>query len=162
MTAVAVSNGFTGIFYQNSTTGDIDAVGVTNAFTEGGQLASFGALVPSSEVRSNSPIALAAIISGPANVETRLVFVSPQNVLSEYIYTGATGGWQGGPTCNTCITSEGFTVVPDSEMLYVLVTEASVGATPTWRVGFISAGAPGTISEAVNTGIGWSVGPLSG
>ncbi|KIK57523.1 hypothetical protein GYMLUDRAFT_46093 [Collybiopsis luxurians FD-317 M1] len=160
MAAMAVSSGSTGIYYQNSTTGDIIAVGVTNAFTEGGQVWSFGTAVPSSEVRSNSPIAVAAITSGTTNVETRVVFVSPHNVLSEYIYTDATGQWQGGPTCNTCITSDGFAVVPDSEMLYVLVTEASAGATPTWRIGFVSAGAPGTISEAVNTGSGWSVAPL--
>ncbi|KIK57543.1 hypothetical protein GYMLUDRAFT_172673 [Collybiopsis luxurians FD-317 M1] len=162
MAAVAVSTGAAAIYYQNSTTGDITGVGVTNAFTEGGQVWTFAPLVPSSEVRSNSPIASAALTSGTINVETHLVFVSPQNVLSEYIYKQATNEWQGGPTCNTCITSEGFAVVPDSEMLYVLVTEASAGATPTWRIGFISAGAPGTISEAVNTGNGWSVAPLSG
>jgi len=67
-------------------------------------------------------------------------------VLSEYIWTNAVG-WSGGSSCAECLTSSGFVAAAGSEVLYAMGNPA----TAELRVGFISAGAPGTISEAGHT-----------
>lgn len=82
-------------------------------------------------------------------------------MLSEYIWqdtnpTGTPNGVQGGPSCLDCITKEGFTVVPGSQVLYALGNPAANQV----RVGFGSAGAPNTVTEAVNSGSGWQIAVL--
>lgn len=83
-----------------------------------------------------------------------MFFVSPENILSEYYFTEGIG-LQGGTSCTTCVTSEGFLVTANSQMLYAIETSTKV------RVGFVSAGSPNTVSEAVSSGNGWSVASLT-
>ena len=71
--------------------------------------------------------------------------MSPAQVLSEYIWTDALG-WRGGPSCTVCITADTFSVQPNSKVLYAMGNNA-VGNTASLRVGFVSAGAPTTLSE---------------
>jgi hypothetical protein len=89
--------------------------------------------------------------------QIRLYFFSPDHVLSEYI-EDASGTVRGGPFCADCITTLQFGVKPGSTALYALRDNAAIGII---RVGFISAGAPTTISEAVfTTQGGWQLGQL--
>jgi hypothetical protein len=85
--------------------------------------------------------------------------VSPTNILSEYIWTNAIG-WHGGPSCTNCITRSGFVVQPGNKVLYAIANDAA-GSLATLRVGFVSAGAPTTISEAdFSPTKGWQVAQL--
>lgn len=84
-------------------------------------------------------------------------FLSPERTLSEYRYTKDTG-WVGGNACPLCVTHSGFKVAEGSEVLYV--AENPKG--DIIQVGFVSAGAPGTLSEVVTTNKGqnWQLAPL--
>ncbi|KIK66791.1 hypothetical protein GYMLUDRAFT_82159 [Collybiopsis luxurians FD-317 M1] len=156
MDALTLSSGETQIYYQNSTTRGITLLSVSNVFNSGHFQSSIP-LAPSSEVRQTSPIAVAAI--GDPWTEIHVFFVSPLNVLSEYIWTSSTNAWQGGPSCSACLTSDGYLASASSNMLYALVTATSTCTT--WRVGFVSAGVSNTITEVINTGSGWILAPLS-
>ncbi|KAF5383961.1 hypothetical protein D9757_007358 [Collybiopsis confluens] len=158
MDALTSSTGETRVYYQNSTTRGITALSVTNAFNVGHFETSIP-LVPSGEVRQSvpSPIAVASI--GDPWTEIHVFFVSPTNILSEYIWTASTNTWQGGPSCTACLTSDGYIVSTSSNMLYALATTTSTCTT--WRVGFVSAGVSNTITEVVNTGSGWILAPLA-
>ncbi|KAE9394680.1 hypothetical protein BT96DRAFT_923360 [Gymnopus androsaceus JB14] len=157
MGAIApLPDGATWFFYQDTSNNSIIAVHISNALAAGGTLVSEQIFVPGSEVRSYSPIAVSGAVdsAGTGWQEIHVFFYSPDNVLSEY-YNIHEVGVQGGPTCTTCVTNEGFVGAPDSQMLYTIETDTEV------RVGFVSAGAPDTVSEAANSGNGWSVASLT-
>ncbi|KAE9391585.1 hypothetical protein BT96DRAFT_1024021 [Gymnopus androsaceus JB14] len=149
-------DGATWFFYQDTSNNSIIAVHTSNTLTAGGTFLSEELYVPGSEVRSNSPIAVSGVVNsaGTSWTEIHVFFYSPENVLSEFYFTAGVG-LQGGPTCTTCVTNEGFLGAPDSQMLYALETDEEV------RVGFVSAGAPDTVSEAANSGNGWTVASLT-
>ncbi|KIK57500.1 hypothetical protein GYMLUDRAFT_46077 [Collybiopsis luxurians FD-317 M1] len=157
MAALTITGGETRIYYRNTTTTGITALSVSNAFNSG-HFESSIPLVPAAEVRSTSPVAAAAI--GDPWTEIHLFFISPTNILSEYIWTASTNSWQGGVSCGPCLTGDQFVTSSTSSMLYALVNTDSSGS-PTWRVGFVSAGVSNTISEVVNSGSGWTLAPLS-
>ncbi|KAJ7115741.1 hypothetical protein C8R44DRAFT_739489 [Mycena epipterygia] len=60
--------------------------------------------------------------------------------------------FMGGPSCTTCLTTQG-----SSDVLYAMANPAF----NQFRVGFMSAGQPTTLSEAENFGAGWQMGVLS-
>ncbi|KAJ3787906.1 hypothetical protein GGU11DRAFT_760537 [Lentinula aff. detonsa] len=157
MGSIQLPNGDTRLYYQDRNNGSIIEVVISNAFTIGVYETSL-VLVPSSQVRSNSPVAVSLVADGDTFLQVHTFFFSPENVLSQYYWeTGV--GIQGGADCLTCVTSKGFVGVAGSQMLYAMASSAT--SPPTLRVGFVSAGSPNTISEAVNTGSGWSVASLS-
>ncbi|KAJ3773053.1 hypothetical protein FB446DRAFT_845111 [Lentinula raphanica] len=157
MGSVQLPNGDTRLYYQDRNNGSIIEVVISNAFTIGQYEASL-VLAPFSEVRSNSPVAVSLVADGDTFLQVHTFFFSKENILSEYYWeTGI--GIQGGADCSTCVTSKGFVGVADSQMLYAMASSAT--SPPTLRVGFVSAGSPDTISEAVNTGSGWSVASLT-
>ncbi|KIK61058.1 hypothetical protein GYMLUDRAFT_225250 [Collybiopsis luxurians FD-317 M1] len=159
MAGVEVPSGDSRVYYQDSSNGSILEVDITNAFTVG-QYVGSKVIVPSSEVRSNSPIAASVVLfEGTGYQELHVFFFSPQNVLSEYYIKNPNPEWTGGPTCTDCLTSEGFVGLAGNQMLYAMASSATTP--PTLRVGFASVGAPNTISEAVNTGNGWSLASLT-
>ncbi|KIK53860.1 hypothetical protein GYMLUDRAFT_178322 [Collybiopsis luxurians FD-317 M1] len=142
------------MYYQDANNGSIIETAISNAFNVGRFEASL-VLVPSAEVRHNSPIAVSLVTtSAGAYAQVHTFFFSPDNVLSEYYWDDVLG-IQGGPNCETCITSKGFVGEPGNQMLYALATAGTL------RVGFVSAGTPNTVSEAVKTGSGWSVSSLT-
>ncbi len=70
--------------------------------------------------------------------------------MSEYIWNNEGAGWQGGGTCTECLTQKGFTALANSKLLYALQLQGGSGL----RVGFVSNGVPGTLSEADSSGAG--------
>ncbi|KAF7351996.1 hypothetical protein MVEN_01161800 [Mycena venus] len=149
--SVQITTGDTRIFYQDST-GAILIRGVTAPFLSGGTVRAIQSLVPASQVLPYTPIA--AITTNTATYTAmRVYFFSRENVLSEYIWTGPTTGWTGGPSCTKCLTTQGIVVQNGSEVLYAMANTAF----NQFRVGFISAGQPATISEVENLGSGWGV-----
>ncbi|KAJ3897668.1 hypothetical protein F5879DRAFT_995696 [Lentinula edodes] len=158
MGAVQIPDGGTRVYYQEDSGSIIEMV-ITNAFTMSGVYKESTVLVPASQVRSNSPVAVSLpVADGDTFLQVHTFFFSPENVLSQY-YWDSVLGIQGGANCLTCVTSEGFVGVAGSQMLYAIASSAT--SPPTLRVGFVSAGSPNTISEAVNTGGAWSVASLS-
>lgn len=68
-----------------------------------------------------------------------------------------TRGSRHGPSCADCLTTSGFTAQAGSNVLYVLQLQS----TDAVRVGFVSAGAPGTLSEVENSTNGkWKLATL--
>ncbi|KAJ7736700.1 hypothetical protein B0H16DRAFT_1695337 [Mycena metata] len=140
----------TRIFFQDST-GAIMEGGVT-----AGKDLGTSVLVPANQVLPFTPI---FAINDPTATSylIRLYFFSPENTLSEYIYPTTipqnTNGFMGGPSCTACLTTQGIVGRSGSQVLYALANPAFTQ----FRVGFISAGQPTTVSEAVNTGAGWQV-----
>ncbi|KIK53861.1 hypothetical protein GYMLUDRAFT_63521 [Collybiopsis luxurians FD-317 M1] len=154
MGAVTLANGDTRLYYQDTNSGSIIETAISNAFNVG-KLYGSSVWVPSAEVRHNSPIAVSLVTSSAgAYIQVHIFFFSPDNVLGEYYWDDVLG-IQGGPECETCLTSKGFLGEPGSQMLYALATPSAL------RVGFVSAGTPNTVSEAINTGSGWSVASLT-
>jgi hypothetical protein len=81
-------------------------------------------------------------------------FFSPANTLSEYIWQNGIG-WQGGSTCTKCVDVFKFAVVPGSTALYA-VSSGNATSTAATRVGFINAGSPTTLTEAIwNPSTNW-------
>ncbi|KAJ7713383.1 hypothetical protein B0H16DRAFT_1478705 [Mycena metata] len=123
-------------------------------------------LVPAEQVQPHTLIA-AVITDGvdftgvrfSFRAVTHIYFDSPDNILSEYINPG--GAWIGGPTCTTCIVGNRFAVQPGNSVLYALANNGP--SEPAFiRVGFVSAGAPGALSEAVfTTANGWTLAQVS-
>ncbi|KAF7351998.1 hypothetical protein MVEN_01162000 [Mycena venus] len=146
--SVQITTGDTRIFFQDST-GAITSGRITAPILGGGTYAPIRAFIPASEVLPNTPI-----VTITANTATytgiRVYFFSPENVLSEYIWAPTTG-FSGGPSCTKCLTAQGIVVQNGSEVLYAMVNTAF----NQFRVGFVSAGQPATISEAENLGGGW-------
>ncbi|KAJ7892000.1 hypothetical protein B0H13DRAFT_1538956, partial [Mycena leptocephala] len=106
--------GDTRLFYQNADN-SIQQTGIHGAFNIG-TFTGTGLIVPAQEVVAGTPIA-AALIS-PAFTEMHVFFVSPSNILSEYIWSNAAGAFRGGPSCSDCITVNQFVVQPGSKVLY--------------------------------------------
>ncbi|KAJ4477483.1 hypothetical protein J3R30DRAFT_224395 [Lentinula aciculospora] len=156
MGAVQLPDGNTRVYYQDGNNGSIVQLVISDAFNVG-NFKSSNVWVPSSQVRENSPVAVSLVANGNTFVQIHVFFFSRENILSEYYWKG--NGPQGGAGCSDCVTSKGFVGVADSQMLYAMASSAT--SPPTLRVGFVSAGAPNTISEAVNDGSGWSVASLS-
>ncbi|KAJ7816654.1 hypothetical protein B0H13DRAFT_2380255 [Mycena leptocephala] len=81
-------------------------------------------------------------------------FFSPANTLSEYIWQNGIG-WQGGSTCTKCVDVFKFAVVSGSTALYA-VSSGNATSTAATRVGFINAGSPTTLTEAIwNPSTNW-------
>jgi len=79
----------------------------------------------------------------------RVFFFSKDYILSEWIWTSDLGT-RGGDACPECITHNGFAVVPGSQALYAMINPSAPASKV--RVGFISPGSPGTITEATLNG----------
>ncbi|KAJ6567592.1 hypothetical protein DFH09DRAFT_441726 [Mycena vulgaris] len=153
-------NGDTRLFYQNAD-GSIQELAINGPFT-GGTLTGSGLLVPVGQAMPGTPMAIANL--GTKFTELHVFFVSPSNILSEYIWLEATGSWHGGASggCTTCVDVNRFTVQSGSKVLYAMGN--SVGGAPaTLRVGFVSAGIPGTLAEVDFTAAkGWQLAQLPG
>ncbi|KAJ7769978.1 hypothetical protein B0H16DRAFT_1715613 [Mycena metata] len=158
--AIQATNDLTGdtrIYFQNADN-SIEEIGVTGPFTSG-RLFGQGLHVPADEVQGNTLIA-AVTIDGEHFQEIHLFFVSPANILSEYIFDTATG-WRGGASCTDCITVNAYAVEPGNRVLYAMGNSAS-GSPAILRVGFVSAGAPTTLSEADYDPVnGWRLAQLN-
>jgi hypothetical protein len=170
--AVQITTGDTRIFFQDST-GAIIIGGVSAPFLSGGRNGGNSVLVPAGEVLPHTPIvaitANTATYTGvrrlshhthlaiPDCPQVRLYFLSRSNVLSEYIYPATiaqnTGGFMGGASCTACLTMQGIVTSSTSPVLYAMANPAF----NQFRVGFVSAGQPTTVSEAENLGAGWQV-----
>jgi len=87
--------------------------------------------------------------------EIHIVYVSPANVLSETIWRNTTA-FSSGSACPDCITNLGVVVQPGSKVLYAMLDQD----TDNLRVGFVSAGAPGTISELDHDRGFWQIAAL--
>ncbi|KAJ6550999.1 hypothetical protein DFH09DRAFT_1086306 [Mycena vulgaris] len=145
--------GSTRIYYQNADNSIQESI-ISGPFVRG-TFDGSTLLVPADEVLCGTPIT-ATTISG-TGFPIRVFFVSPSYILSEYAWTGTT--WVGWPTCGGCLTANQFTVEPGSTVLYALPN--SPGTPTPLRVGFVSAGQPGTLTEADYTvGKGWQLAPL--
>jgi hypothetical protein len=150
--AVATNTaGSTRIYYQNPDNSIQESI-ISGPFVVGTFDAST-LLVPADEVLCGTPI-VATTISG-TGFPIRVFFISPSYILSEYAWTGTI--WEGWPTCSGCITANQFTVEPGSTVLYALAD--STAGTPL-RVGFVSAGQPGTLTEADYTAGKWQLASL--
>jgi hypothetical protein len=167
--------GNTRIFYQNADN-SIQLSATTGPFSVG-TFRGTTVLVPANEALCGTPIA-ATMLKGNAFQEVNtnsslcssraahwksqmhIFFVSPNNILSEYIWENAAGSYRGGPSCGDCITVNNFVVEPGSQVLYVMGNIAA-GSPALLRVGFVSADAPGTLTEAEYTAAkGWQLAEL--
>ncbi|KAJ7908911.1 hypothetical protein B0H13DRAFT_2015800 [Mycena leptocephala] len=118
---------------------------ISGPFTSG-RLYAGDELVPANEVQANTLIAATTINGKISRRWVHVFFISPSNVLSEYIFRPSTG-WRGGSSCTECIDTSGFIVQPGNRVLYAMGnTEA--GSLALLRVGFVSAGAPDGLTEA--------------
>ncbi|KAF9061825.1 hypothetical protein BDP27DRAFT_1428586 [Rhodocollybia butyracea] len=126
MGAVQLADGNTRLYFQDSTTGAINAVVVSNVFTTG-QSQGVSLLVPQDEVRKPTPVAVSLIAgsTGLEFVQLHVFFFSPDNISSEYHWNETIGIFQGGASCVTCITNEGFVGVAGSDMLYAMANNAT-------------------------------------
>ncbi|KAJ7899745.1 hypothetical protein B0H13DRAFT_1718066 [Mycena leptocephala] len=158
--AASAVQGHTGdarLHWQNGPgDGGIYQIDVNGPLTTGIHVATTP-IVPGNEALLGTPIATVVNLDSSGTIsEIRLYFFSPDHVLSEYIEDSS--GVRGGPFCTDCITTLRFGVEPGSTALYALRDNAASGII---RVGFISAGAPTTFSEAVfTTQGGWQLGQL--
>ncbi|KAJ7196388.1 hypothetical protein GGX14DRAFT_574960 [Mycena pura] len=163
--------GDTRIYYQNAD-GGIQATGISGPLTSGTFIFT-QALVPASQVQGNTPIAAVTINEAAfqavrfrvhlahIGMQVHVFFVSPSNILSEYIFSEATG-WRGGPSCTDCIDVQGFVVQSGNRVLYAMANEEA-GSLALLRVGFVSAGAPDTLSEAdFDAQNGWRLAQMIG
>ncbi|KAJ7765274.1 hypothetical protein B0H16DRAFT_1717819 [Mycena metata] len=151
------ANGDSRIYYQDYDN-SIQEIAVNGPLTTGRSTGS-SLRVPANEVLAGTPIA-ATTIAGNDLQQIHVYFLSPDYVLSEYAFGG--GIWQGGPNCTDCLTANGLVVQRGSEVLYALGSLQAPSGTAFVRVGFVSAGAPSTLSEAVwSPGVDWQVAQLN-
>ncbi|KAJ6492985.1 hypothetical protein C8R45DRAFT_988547 [Mycena sanguinolenta] len=148
MASVQSSSGDTRIYFQ-AHDNSITELAVSGPFSSPHTNNAPGfTLVPANQVMPGSAVAAFETTGGDIHV----YFFSPAMVLSEYVWVNTQGAWNGGPTCTICVTSSGFSAA-SIETLYAMVNSAGQ-----IRVGFVSAGVPGTLVEAgVQTGGNWGV-----
>ncbi|KAJ7633935.1 hypothetical protein B0H17DRAFT_1149855 [Mycena rosella] len=147
----------TRIYYQEPDN-SIHVLLISGPFTTGRWFGS-ELVVPAAEVQFNTLIAAVTIDGGDFTL-AYLFFISPSNVLSGYIGTPA-AGWVGGPACTDCITALNFVVQPGNRVLYAMGND-DPGSPAVLRVGFISAGAPDTLTEIdYDPTNGWRIAVLS-
>ena len=85
--------------------------------------------------------------------QLHVFYFAPDNLLSEFSWTPSTG-LQSGSGCTSCVQQAGFFGVNGSQVLYAYENSPA----GTVRVGFISAGSPQTLSEAVQSpNAAWSL-----
>ncbi|KAJ7132606.1 hypothetical protein C8R44DRAFT_871532 [Mycena epipterygia] len=146
-----MANGGTRIYHQVEN-GSIWEIAATGPFLGKPTFHAQGLLVPANEVLYGTPIASTSV---DGNFEDdHVFFFSPELIVSEYIWTGTE--WIGGPSCTQCLTAQGF-VAASAQYLYA-AENLSAGAPSTLRVGFSSAGAPGSLTEANKVGGVWQLG----
>jgi len=140
----------TQIYYQNPDGGiwAYDSMG-SNTFTNS-HIFFNDPLVPAEEVMEGTPIEAVQMNFADGSFTIHVFFISPTLTLSEWRFdfdptSSANTGWFHGPSCVTCITNAGFVVADGPKLAYFLAD----APTNLVRVGFVSAGAPGTLSEAV-------------
>ena len=86
-------------------------------------------------------------------LQLHVFYFDPENLLSEFTWTPSIG-WQNGSACTNCVQQAGFFGVNGSQVLYAYENSPA----GTVRVGFISAGSPQTLSEAVQSpNAAWSL-----
>ncbi|KAJ7862077.1 hypothetical protein B0H13DRAFT_1638869, partial [Mycena leptocephala] len=154
------AGGDTRLYFQ-AANNSIQQMAISGPFTSGHLYAS-RELVPANEVQANTLIA-ATTINGEDFQEVGFVhvfFISPSNVLSEYIFHPNTG-WRGGPSCTECIDTSGYVVQPGNRVLYAM-GNSEAGSLALLRVGFVSAGAPDGLTEAdYNLTNGWRLAQMN-
>ncbi|KAJ7164348.1 hypothetical protein C8R46DRAFT_1220852 [Mycena filopes] len=150
-----LANGDTRIYYT-ADDGGIWEIAARGPFNKPGSLESNTPLVPASEVHPCSPV-VATSVDG-AFTDVHLFFFSPKLVVSEYIWANAIG-WSGGPGCAKCLTASGF--VAESTTLLYAAENLAANAPSMLRVGFISPGAPGGLSELNKVNGTWQLGVMS-
>ncbi|KAJ7711097.1 hypothetical protein B0H14DRAFT_700280 [Mycena olivaceomarginata] len=115
--------GDTRLYYQNPDN-SIQETAISGPFAVGTSVfEGSNLLIPANEILPGTPIA-AVTFNGNAFQQIHVFFVSPDNILSEYAWTGTV--WKGGPSCSDCVTANRFAVQPGSKMLYAM------GMTPPW------------------------------
>ncbi|KAJ7242253.1 hypothetical protein C8J57DRAFT_1244130 [Mycena rebaudengoi] len=153
--ASAVQNhtGDTRIYYQHNDK-SIHEIALLGTFSSG-RFDSDIPLIPANEVLLGTPIvAVSANPDGFNFQDIHVFFVSPTNILSSYVWS-MSAGWLGGSGCALCITNSAFGVQAGSKLLYAMANGAA-GSPALLRVGFVSAGATLTLSEATFTAAaGW-------
>ncbi|KAJ7061333.1 hypothetical protein C8F01DRAFT_1231209 [Mycena amicta] len=148
----------TRIYFQNSANG-IEEFAISGPLNSGVRYG-FGELVPGTQIRSSSPIA-AVSVDTTVFRQIRLYFVSPLNILSEYIYDAVGATWRGGPSCADCIDRQHVDIWPGSQVLYAL-TDGVTTTNARVRVGFITTELPDTLSEMIWTPLaGWQFAQLN-
>lgn len=145
-------NGDSRIYYQPAS-GTITEYSLSGNFDTGktkgtGPLA----IVPAAQAFQGTPISAVVFKD---YVEVHVFFLSPQGILSEYYWSAATS-WKGGPGCAECVTALGIRV-NGRALSATLNPIGNVIA-----VGFVSAAAPGTLTEVVKRNGKWVVAPLPG
>ena len=158
--AAPLETGFSEYYYQVSS-GAIVWVEVSEPFGSSNSTTSAPfAVVAPGQAMFGTPIAIcSAGTTGYTDVrpyetvkwcssifQFHLFYFTPDNLLSETYWTPSTG-WQGGSGCIACVQQAGFFATNGSQVLYAYENSPA----GTVRVGFISAGSPQTLSEAVKT-----------
>jgi len=149
--AIQRTDGIADIFYQQPD-GSIWRRGVNHPFDTASDTNDNVQIIPADEVGLGTPIAVAQV-EGALFTEVHVVYFSPTNVLSEAIWTATINTYRSGAACAECLTHQNAVVEAGSKMLYVMLNQEN----KTLRVGFQSAGAPGTVSELDNETGNWNV-----
>ncbi|KAL0567540.1 hypothetical protein V5O48_014453 [Marasmius crinis-equi] len=147
------------IVYQDSNTGHLVAMRVSNAFSVG-HITEQTLIVAPENVLYGTPLAMAQYVPGVNDVGTlEVFFLTPNHILAEATFD-ATHGWQSGSSCAGCIDNKViYKAVSGSKMFYAMATN-NPQRTAGIVVGFESADFPGTITEAQRFGT-WSLNPLT-
>ncbi|KAJ6553269.1 hypothetical protein B0H19DRAFT_1263669 [Mycena capillaripes] len=153
-----IASGDTRVYYQHADN-SIGELSVTGPFV-GGSVYNNISLISADQVLAGTPISC-ALLSGDDWDELHIFFISPAHILSEWIWSAMLNSWRGGLTCIDCITVNAFVVQPGSQILYATSNNTPRGPA-LFRIAFISAGAPNTLSEAsFTTARGWQLDQLS-
>jgi len=159
MAAIQEPGGQSRLYYQKPD-GSIWQYAVSASFDTGVVDVGFidTEITPAGEAQMGTLIAAAQLRAPLASnfPEIHIVYVSPANILSETIWRNTTGFFQSGAGCPDCITSLGVVVQPGSKVLYAMLDQD----TDNLRVGFVSAGAPGTITELDHDRGFWQIAAL--
>ncbi|KAF8964477.1 hypothetical protein BDZ97DRAFT_1757827 [Flammula alnicola] len=140
-TAIQLANGDTRIYYQAADGAIHEAGGVGSVAS--GAAYSDNILIPAQDVRINTPVAVTTW--GAEFEQIRLYFIGSDNLIRERRYTRNQTPWGPGG-----LDAKRYKAAPNSGLLYAIVTDNNP------RVGFQSADAPESITEAAYTlGGGW-------
>ncbi|THU88098.1 hypothetical protein K435DRAFT_842288 [Dendrothele bispora CBS 962.96] len=153
-----LGKGATHIYYQ-ARNGSIVRLYTSTAFVQNGpqDRGSHTEVVPANEVMYGTPITAATLWTPAGDFNgNHVYYYSRDGILSEYINNIQAHG----PSCTQCITNQRFGVVNGSVALYAFADNKTPGML--LRVGFESAGSPGTITEATfnNNTQKWSLSVL--
>ncbi|KAF9259877.1 hypothetical protein L218DRAFT_947224 [Marasmius fiardii PR-910] len=118
------------VVYQDASSGNLVAVGMSDAFSAGLRTSAKQTLVPSTGILWGSPLAIVNYLQAPNNVGwIEAFYLGQDNVIKEVAFNPSTGQWVTGSACSFCIDNQvNLRAVSGSKVFFAMASPGGLHA----------------------------------